>query len=62
MIGKESKVIGPDAIRELRIGDQEGGDAAGMQLLHEGVDLRIHDRLAHQRQRTVPWLRHIMLL
>ena len=47
----------PDAVRELRVGHQEGRDAAGVQLLHQGVDFRIHDRLAHQRQRAVPRLR-----
>jgi hypothetical protein len=46
----------PDAVWELRIRDEEGGDGAGVQLAHEGVDLWVHDGLAHQRQRAVPGL------
>ena len=46
----------PDAVWELCIGDEEGGDGACVQLAHEGVDFRVHDGLAHQRQRAVPRL------
>ena len=42
-----------DGIRELGIGDQEGGDAFLVQQRHEGIDLWVHDGLPHQRQRAV---------
>ena len=50
-----------DAVRELGVGDQEGGDAALVQLPQDGVDLRVHDGLPDQRQGTVPHLHHHIL-
>ena len=37
-----------DTLRELGIGDQEGGDLPAMQLHQNGIDLRIHDGLPHK--------------
>lgn len=51
-----------DAVRELGVGDQEGGDAALVQLVQDGVDLGVHDGLPHQRQRTVPHLHQVLQL
>ena len=50
-----------DAVRELGVGDQEGGDAALMQLPQDGIDLRVHDGLPDQRQRTMLHLHHHIL-
>ena len=57
-ISRHGLLSSPDAIRKLRIGDQESRDAARVQLLYKGVDLWVHDRLAHQRQRAMPRLLH----
>lgn len=32
-------------VGELRIGDQEGGDVARVQLIHQRIDFRVHDWL-----------------
>lgn len=37
----------PDLFRELGIGDQEAGDVALVEETQEGVNLWVHDRLAH---------------
>ncbi len=50
-----------DAVRELGVGDQKGGDAALVQLPQDGVDLWVHDGLPNQRQRTMPHLHHHIL-
>ena len=50
-----------DTVRELGVGDQEGGDAALVQLPQDGVDLRVHDGLPNQRQGTMPHLHHQIL-
>ena len=50
-----------DAVRELGVGDQEGGDAALVQFPQDGVDLGVHDGLPNQRQRTMPHLHHQIL-
>ena len=50
-----------DAVRELSVGDQEGGDAALVQFPQDGVDLGVHDGLPNQRQRTMPHLHHQIL-
>ena len=55
-MSKHGLLSSPDAIRKLRISDQESRDAARVQLLYKGVDLWVHDRLTHQRQRAMPWL------
>lgn len=38
-----------NSVRELGIGDQEGGDMALVQLCQDGIDLWVHDWLANQR-------------
>ena len=45
-----------DPVRELGVGDQEGGDAAPVQLCQDGIDLGVHDGLTNQGQGTVPHL------
>lgn len=37
----------PDFFWELCIGDQEAGDAVGVEEAEEGVDFRVHNWLAH---------------
>ncbi len=55
-LGDGHQVTNP--VRELGVGDQEGGNAALMQLPQDGVDLGVHDGLPNQRQRTMPHLHH----
>lgn len=43
----------PNFLRELCIGDQEAGDAVGVEEADEGVDFGIHDWLTHQGEGTV---------
>ena len=46
-----------DGVRELSVGDEEGGDLAVMQHIQKLVDLRVHDRLSDKREGTVPDLK-----
>lgn len=46
----------PDGIRELCIGDEEGGDSLLMEQLDQSVDLGVHDGLPHKREGAVLWL------
>ncbi len=43
----------PDFLWELSIGDQEAGDAVGVEEADEGVDFGVHDWLAHQGEGTM---------
>lgn len=43
----------PDFLWELRIGDQEAGDVAGVEEADKGVDFRVHDWLTHEREGTM---------
>ena len=45
-----------DSVRELGVGDQEGGDVALVQLCQDGIDFGVHDGLPHQREGAVPHL------
>mmetsp|Transcript_148 Transcript_148/g.530 ORF Transcript_148/g.530 Transcript_148/m.530 type:complete len:678 (-) Transcript_148:35-2068(-) len=42
-----------DGVGKLRVGHQEGADSLGVEQPDEFVNLRVHDRLAHQGQRAV---------
>lgn len=43
----------PDFVWELGVGDEEAGDALGVQEADEGIDFRVHDWLTHQGEGTV---------
>ena len=49
-----------NGVSHLRVGDEEGGDAAAVQLADQLVDVRVHDGLAHQRERAVRHLEGLL--
>src|SRR5699024_2358678 len=47
------RIQSSNGVRELSIGDHEGGDVSRMKHFHKLIYLRVHDRFANQRQGTV---------
>mmetsp|Transcript_11293 Transcript_11293/g.42147 ORF Transcript_11293/g.42147 Transcript_11293/m.42147 type:complete len:519 (-) Transcript_11293:298-1854(-) len=48
-------------LRELRVGDQEGANPSGVQVVNQLVDVRVHDRLANQAQGAVSHIERVFV-